>query len=66
MFDPLLEQTVAGTLNYIAPEILSKRGYDKSSDCWSIGIVAYILLAGYHPFNGDCEKVFNKIKNCSY
>jgi len=47
--------TVVGTAYYIAPEVLLKR-YDKSCDLWSSGVVAYILLCGYPPFNGDDNK----------
>ena len=41
-----------GTSYYMSPEIHSGK-YDRSCDIWAIGIVTYILLAGYPPFNGD-------------
>lgn len=33
--------TLVGTIPYIAPEILAKKSYDKSVDCWSLGVVLY-------------------------
>jgi len=43
--------TSIGTPCYIAPEvILCNEGYDKEVDMWGIGIIAYMLLAGFPPF----------------
>ncbi|WWC90016.1 uncharacterized protein L201_004946 [Kwoniella dendrophila CBS 6074] len=43
---------VAGSMAYMAPEVLTKRGYSAPVDFWSLGILAYELLFGKRPFRG--------------
>lgn len=50
--DDGLFHTICGTPAYVAPEILSKKGYDAAkSDLWSCGVILFVLNAGYLPFN---------------
>lgn len=51
-----------GTPYYIAPEVL-KKSYSAKCDVWSIGVMTYIMICGYPPFNAkDDSKIMEKVK----
>ena len=49
------EKTIgtAGTLGYMAPEILRKESYSFGCDLWSLGCIIYVMTSGYLPFNNE-------------
>ena len=59
--------TLCGTPCYIAPEIISNQPYNCSVDCWSIGVIIYLLLCGYPPFmEENNDKLFELIKKSDF
>ena len=44
--------SVAGSMAYMAPEVLTKRGYTYTVDWWSLGVTGWELLFGKRPFRG--------------
>ena len=48
--------TICGTPTYVAPEILSEKGYGIQVDIWAAGVIIYIMLCGFPPFRSENKK----------
>lgn len=65
-----LMKTVCGTWAYCAPEVIAHHPYGVEVDNWTLGVIMFVLLSGYHPFDvyGDIAEpeLMAKIENVNY
>jgi serine/threonine protein kinase len=55
---------VMGTPMYMAPEIYAHRKYNTQVDMWAVGVLTYIMLSGYPPFQSEKPlRLIEKIKS---
>eukprot|EP00249_Psilotum_nudum_P012508 c23824_g2_i5 orf=476-1762(-) len=66
--DDGLFHTICGTPNYVAPEVINEKGYDGArADLWSCGIILYVLLAGFLPFDeSNLITLYRKIDQADF
>jgi serine/threonine protein kinase len=58
---------VAGTPYYMAPETIDGKNCDPKADMWSLGVLLYIMMSGYLPFQAKTTpQIFEKIQKGSY
>lgn len=54
-------QTLVGTDQYMAPEIVCGKPYDYSVDWWALGVVTYALATGYMPYSSESRLELNRL-----
>ncbi|KER33164.1 hypothetical protein T265_00865 [Opisthorchis viverrini] len=63
----LRRRTICGTLDYLAPEMVTGKGHDERVDHWTVGILCYEMLCGHPPFeHQETNDTYSCIKAVKY
>ncbi|KAL8584679.1 hypothetical protein ACOMHN_002407 [Nucella lapillus] len=66
-FEGEKKMTVCGTPNYIAPEVLQKKGHSYEADIWAVGCTMYAMLVGRPPFEtSSLTETYQRITHNTY
>lgn len=66
VFAPLQADSIVGSPDYMAPEVLRGKPYTSAVDYWSLGCILFEFLAGFPPFSGGTpDETWTNLKNWS-